>query len=309
MNKLATTVSSLAHKTKFFCQKNSPEIFMGLGIVTLGASLIGVGRASLKANEVIKEHKANLENINECLENSEKYDYTHEDANIDIKKSYRNMALQMVCLYGPSIALAGVSVACFVHSNSILKSRNAALSSALAGVTREFKRYREKVIEKYGADVDREMRYAIKKEKVKDPDTNEKTEKAFGEKTSSENDYGPTTRIFDELNPNWQPVNAFNRSFLQAQERYANNILIARGVLYLNDVYDMLGFDKTPEGQVLGWLYRPNDNNHGGANFVDFGMFNFAKTSSKDFALGLTDSVVLDFNIDGYILDKVPERY
>lgn len=309
MNKIVSIATSAAYKGKFFCQKNSSDIFMGLGIMSLGLSLISVGRSSLKATSVLDEHKKNLQNINECIENPEKYDYTEEDMKIDVRKTYRNTAVQMICLYGPSVALAGVSVACFVRSNTILKTRNAALSSALAGVTREFKRYRENIIEKYGKDVDHEMRYNIKKERVKDPDTGEKCDKNLGKDVSSKNNYGPYTRIFDELNPNWQPVNAHNKAFLQAQERYANNILIARGVLYLNDVYEMLGFDKTPEGQVIGWVYRPNDDSHLGANFVDFGMFNFAKASSKDFALGVTDSVVLEFNVDGYILDKVPDRY
>ena len=41
--------------------------------------------------------------------------------------------------------------------------------------------------------------------------------------------------------------------FLKHQINYANDLLKHRGYLFLNDVYDMLGYARTKTGQFLGW--------------------------------------------------------
>ena len=237
---------------------------------------------------------------------TEKYNYTEEDAVADLKLCYKKTALKMIVTYGPSIALAIVSVGCFVRSNNILKARNAALASTLAGVTKEFKKYRERVIAKYGKDADEEFRFGTNSVTVTDENGESKKINVVKE-TPKNGDYGPYARIFCEGNENWTGNPVFDKMFLEAQERYMNDRLVARGVVFLNDVYRTLGFDETPEGQMYGWVYKPGTDDAN--NVVDFGMRDFTKESSKNFWLGQADGVVLDFNIDGYILDKIPETF
>ena len=111
------------------------------------------------------------------------------------------------------------------------------------------------------------------------------------------------SRIFDEYNPNWVKSAEYNFMFLRQRQQWANDLLTSRGYLFLNEVYDMLGFDPCTEGQVVGWTYDAKDENLD--NYVDFGMLDMRKERTRDFIQGSERSVLLDFNHQGYILDKV----
>ena len=91
--------------------------------------------------------------------------------------------------------------------------------------------------------------------------------------------------------------------FLNAQQNYANDLLKSKGYLFLNDVYDMLGIPKTKAGQVVGWVYDP-ENPNSGDNYVDFGIYDAYNEKARDFVNGYERTILLDFNVDGYILDK-----
>ena len=63
----------------------------------------------------------------------------------------------------------------------------------------------------------------------------------------------------------------------------------------------MLGFPKIKECQAAGWIY---DEEHPiGDNRVDFGVYDITKANVKDFINGYDRSIMLDFNIDGNIID------
>ena len=107
-------------------------------------------------------------------------------------------------------------------------------------------------------------------------------------------------RFFDSGCANWDKDPEVNLLFLKQQEAFANSLLVARGHLFLNDVYDLLGIPRSAEGQIVGWVY--NKDNPIGDNFVDFGIYddrnaNFVNVHEK--------SILLDFNVDGSILEYI----
>ena len=116
-------------------------------------------------------------------------------------------------------------------------------------------------------------------------------------------------RLFDEVNSNaWDKHSGYNLTFIKNIQRWANEELKARGVggvLFLNEVYDRLGFERVYEGWDVGWIYDPrNPNLH---NFVDFGLYDKNTSSEIEaFLYGEENSVWLDFNIDGLVRDILP---
>ena len=95
--------------------------------------------------------------------------------------------------------------------------------------------------------------------------------------------------------------------FLKSEQNYANDRLKARGYLFLNEVYERLGIPPTKAGQIVGWVYDPNNPNHNGDNYVDFGLYNIHKEKTRDFVNGYEEVILLDFNVDGPILDRILE--
>jgi hypothetical protein len=91
--------------------------------------------------------------------------------------------------------------------------------------------------------------------------------------------------------------------FLKYQQAAATKRLESQGYLFINDVYEMLGFPKIKEGQVAGWIY--NKEMPIGDNLVDFGIYDVTRQTTRDFVNGYERSIVLDFNIDGQILEFI----
>ena len=65
----------------------------------------------------------------------------------------------------------------------------------------------------------------------------------------------------------------------------------------------MLAIPRTKAGQVVGWIY---DEKHPiGDNFVDFGIIDINDERKRAFMNGYERNILLDFNVDGNILDLI----
>ena len=284
-------------------QKHSPEILMGVGVVGVVTSTVMACKATMKLNDILEESKETRDKIKE-VENNPKYEdkYSPSDAKKDLTINYVQTGMKVAKLYAPAVLLGGASLGCLLASNDILRKRNAALSAAYMTVDKSFKEYRNRVTERFGEEVEKEIRYGIKAEQLEttvvDEDGNETTV-TDTIKTMDPNLYSDYARFFDAASPYWQNDPEYNLMFLKAQQQYANDLLRAKGRLFLNDVYDMLGIEKTKAGQVVGWVYdRENPN---GDNFVDFGIYDMSKERVRAFVNGYETNILLDFNVDGNI--------
>lgn len=101
-------------------------------------------------------------------------------------------------------------------------------------------------------------------------------------------------RVFDESNDNWERRPEYNLLFLQSQQNWMNDRLQSRGHVFLNEVYDALGFKRTSAGAIVGWLR--NWESEGGV--IDFRIVDQQKENNPP-------SVKLDFNVEGIIYDKI----
>lgn len=308
---LLDNLSRSLHKVGFQLKKHSPAILVGAGIVGVVASTVMACKATTKANDILENSKKQLDDI-KAVANDEVIkasgEYTEKDQKKDLTIVYTKTGLDLVKLYAPAAALGVLSITSILVSHNILHKRNVALAAAYTVVDSTFKDYRKRVVDRFGKRIDHELRYNIKAEQVEtidiDENGNEKVEKKTIEVADINTDkYSDFARFFDELNPNYKKDPSYNLWFLKSQETWANQKLQKQGYLFLNDVYEALGFPKVPAGQVNGWVY--DKNNPIGDNFVDFGLYDVHKKGSRDFVNGYEPAILIDFNIDGNVLKWV----
>lgn len=303
MNKITRTFNKVGFKFK----KHSPEILVIAGIVGTVASAVMACKATVKANGIMEEHKEQMDKIHEVAETANSDEYSEEDLKKDTTIVCVQTGVKYAKLYGPSVALGVLSITSILAGHNITRKRNVALAAAYTAVDKSFKEYRGRVVERFGKDLDRELRYNIKAKEFTDTVKDEKTGKEKVTKNIvnvvDPNLYSEYARIYDDGCNGWTKDPELNLAFLKKQQNYADDRLKARGYLFLNEVYDILGFQRTKAGQVVGWIY---DEEHPiGDNFVDFGIFNADIEKTRDFVNGYERSIILDFNVDGPILDRM----
>lgn len=311
MSKLAimNKMPRIVHKSMFQLKKYSPEILVVGGVIGTVASAVMACKATTKLDSVLEEHKTKVDRIHEVMADEDlqtDLEYTEEDAKKDTVIIYTQTAVKVAKLYAPAVILGALSITGILASNNILRKRNVALTAAYATIDKSFKEYRGRVVERFGEAVDKELKYNIKaqkiEEKIADPETGKEKKVKQTIEVSDIDGYSEYARFFDDGCSGWEKDAEKNLYFLRAQQRYANDLLISRGHLFLNEVYDMLGLPRSKAGQVVGWVYNPKDNTHGD-NYVDFGIYNINRAKNRDFVNGYERTILLDFNVDGNIWD------
>ena len=152
----------------------------------------------------------------------------------------------------------------------------------------------------------RSLRYNIKAQEFEKTEVDKKGNEKVVKETvnvADPNLYSDYARFFDDGCNGWSKDPEQNLTFLKCQQAYANEKLKAKGYLFLNDVYKMLGIPATKAGQIVGWIY--DEKNPIGDNFVDFGLYDMNKPVVRDFVNGYERTILLDFNVDGNILEMM----
>lgn len=302
---LTNNLKRTFYRAGFKIKKHSPEILIVAGVAGVVTSAVMACKATTKLSDIMDRAKADIDVIHDAMENPENLPepYTPEDGKKDLALVYANTGVELIKLYGPSVALGGLSIASIFASNNIMRKRNVALAAAYTAVDKGFKTYRGRVVERFGEELDKELRYDIKAKEIKETVVDDEGKKKTVKKTIQvvdPHDLSMYARFFDTGNPGWDENPEFTMMYLKQQEKYANKRLEERGHLYLNEVYDMLGYPRTKYGQIVGWVY---DSKHAKDSFVDFGIFN-AKVN-KAFTEGQETVAILDFNVQGNILDLI----
>lgn len=302
---IMANMSRSFHRFGLQLRKHSPEILLVAGVAGAVVSAVMACKATLKVNEVMDKSKTDIDKIHTAVEKGKTEggkDYNVEDSKKDLAIVYAQTGLEFLKLYGPALTLGTASIGCILASNNIIRKRNVALAAAYASVDSSFKDYRKRVVERFGKELDRELKYNIKAQEVEevvvDEDGNETKVKTVVNVVdpNTTSDYA---RFFDESCIGWDKNAEYNLTFLKHQQNYANDLLKTRGHLFLNEVYDMLGMQRTKAGQVVGWVY--DEKGEIGDNFVDFGIYDIDNERKRAFVNGHERVILLDFNVDGNI--------
>lgn len=283
-------------------KKHSPEILVVAGIAGTVVSAVLACKATTKVAEILDETKGTLDTIHEGMETGaiNGQEYTTEDGKKDTVVVYAQTGVKLAKLYGPAIILGTLSITSILASNNILRKRNVALGAAYAAIDKSFKEYRGRVIERFGEQVDTELKYGIKAKKFEeievDPETGKEKKVKKTVMVADPNLQSDYAVYFDSKSRNYETNPDYNRMFLKAQQAFANDKLQTRGHLFLNEVLDDLDLPRTPAGQIVGWTKDGPD------GYVNFRIVEVERETEDG---RHEPALLLDFNVEGNIWEKM----
>mgnify|MGYP001080539724 CR=1 FL=1 len=306
---LTSAVTRKVSRQVLTVKTHSPVLLLGAGAVGMVTSIVLASKATLKLDEVLSEAEEMDQKFEDASEKAQAagLSYTDEDKQKDRFTLRVKTAIKIAKLYAPAVLVGGASLACFVTSHNILNKRNAGLSAALVGTAKAFQEYRGRVVDELGKEKDLEFRYGVVERTIgveTDEGVVEKTIRGIDQNAMLADGDSMYAKVFtSKTSPRWQPVPVQNELFLRSQQNYMNDLFNSRHHVWLNEVYEALGFDHTEEGSVVGWIQ-----NHGD-QFIDFGCWDESGQLREDvFANGDVDSILLDFNVHGPIRHYLPKN-
>lgn len=280
------------NKIKTKTNHQAPNILFYLGLVGMVGTVATGIQGAYKFGFAATDYENGMRVINEEAEAGRLSEKQVKEMKRD---QYKETAVEAVKCFGPTLVLGIATVGCLTKSHNMLNNRIAGLSAAYGTLQTQFMNYRERVREEVGADKEYELYRDPKQEtvKVKDKDGNVKDLEV------EIDDAGGYKFLFDEVSSNnWSSDPGYNRIFLQAQENYANDLLASRGHVFLNDIFDGLGMQRTAAGSVVGWIAEEEAH-------VDFGLRNPGYEPNDLFWADEESSIRLNFNVQGVIFDKL----
>ena len=316
LNKFAPVVD----KTKLLLNKRSPEIWLGAGIVAIVGGTIWACYASRKLDDILDDRDEKIEYLDYQMKSAQDDIELAAEENIELEerdlviteKEYKKQravatlqcAGELAKAYIPAIILIGSGIGMIVNGHHILNKRNAALLSAYTTLDDYFTKYRTRVAERFGGDVENEIYTGrtyetVTKTIVDDQGKKKKVREQVPIVTTS---VSPYARFYDaNTTDEWTNSDSYNHTFLVCQQNAANELLRSRarpgkrGWVFLNEVYDMLGLDPDPTGAICGWLTPVEGEEPEGDSVINFGIVE----GSDD------GSILLDFNCQGMIYDQI----
>jgi hypothetical protein len=276
-------------QTQFYMQRNAPTILTGAGVIGFAATVALSIKATAKAVDILPKISSEVRVAKAASEMTEA---TEKEKTEKLIKVYMQASLDLGKIYGPTLLVGSASVVCVLSAHGMMLKRQASLVAAYAALDAGYKAYRQRVAEKIGEDEERELYRGVRPTlRAVDGEPGEVAE------IDKEADRpSPYSRFFDESSRNWTKTPEYNLMFLRSQQDFANDRLRAHGFVFLNEVYESLGLERSQAGQIVGWKLDGN-----GDGFVDFGLYSIGDESSRAFVNGFEHTVLLDFNVDGPI--------
>jgi uncharacterized membrane protein len=285
-----------AKQGEFFLRKNAPSImtYVGVGgfVATVGLAI----RATSKADDIapkLREQIKDVKSENELTESM-----TDREQNQRVGRVYLETGVTILKIYAPTLAVGSASIILVLAGHGIMLKRQAQLAAVYAALDASYKAYRARVRDEVGAEKEDEI---YRRPNMRALDQDELGEDGQTHAVDLGNVLpSPYARFFDPTSQNWVKTPEYNMIFLRAQEKWANDRLRMYGYLFLNEVYEALGLERSQGGQMVGWKLD-KDGYSEGDGFVSFGLADMYDENSRAFVNGLENVVLLDFNVDGVI--------
>lgn len=301
-------LGNAANSAKLFAMRNWPTIATVAGCVGIPVGTYLACRATNRHYDTIMEdHRNALSMVNDDL-------YAEEStAKREKARIFASTGSRLVKAYAPAAVVQVASIALIGSAHAEMSSRQTAISAAYATAMSAFEAYRQRVRDQIGNEQEFKIMYDLDDMEIAKTEVDEETGKKKKVKEHvltldvDPSDYTRYARCFCKWEPTpdgqsnmgsheWTNDSATNLFFLKEQEAWANDKLHAHGWLCLNEVYDMLGFDRILEGQVVGWFDNPEHD-----KVIDFGIYDVTKRPNQlavNQPAGYAPAIMLDFNVD-----------
>lgn len=291
--------------------KYSPEIMIALGVSGFLIGTVVACKATSNIPKLKEERDEAIKALKDDIPEDQKDENEEIEEETDLMWEERKIKARYYAFvikeYAPVVAIDALSILAVIKGTKIFRVRQASLCAAYAALDAGYRGYRQRTRERFGDEVDKELEYGITKkdikEKITDEDGKTKTVKKSIDVLDERNQYSAYAKVFDEASPYWEKDAEYNRMFLQIKLNEFNTKLRTDGFVFLNDVYEALGLPRSRAGQIVGWVY--DEKNPVGDNYIDFGIFDVTKDGAVDFVNGYERSILLDFNVDGPIIDLI----
>ena len=271
-------------------KKHAPLILTIVGLTSMTAGAVVAVKQTMKLEDLVEKAELRIDEVKTTKYETDKLEQRA------LYRAYLHNLLDYTKLYGPAVSMFASGIVSVAVGHGILQKRNVGLVAAVNALEKSFQAYRDRVIKDLGEEKDRDYMLGIEETTTKGEDGKKSTLTEVD--PSKMNQF---SRVFDNTNDYWQSEDpSFNQFFLTTEQRIINDILLHRGHVFLNEVYDRLGFKRVPEGNVLGWIVSKD-----GPNFIDFGLYDASTEAKRNFINGYEKSIWLNFNIQGEVLSKI----
>ena len=318
---IVAKASVAAGRTGLKLKAASPEIMLAGGIIAGVGAVVAACVATKKAVEekTVSKAQDELDDIQKKADGAIKqldegdfsglvgYDNV-DDCKKDINKNrklaslrvYRHLIFELAKKYGLAAFLLILSVALILGSHGVLKKRYISSTLAYTALDEAFKDYRRRVQDGIGEEKEKHLFLGTEESgetTVYDENGVAQTTKDNVKTRAKKNSPYEFDWNAQTAPGNWEGNSDYNLMFLRGIQNYANDLLNSRGHVFLNEVLDGIGLQRTEEGQVLGWCLGLGD------DFVDFGIDEYYSDEYSDAAQdGYLKNIHLNFNCDGNIL-------
>lgn len=307
-------IKGFAHAVKSGAKRRSPEILMAVGTIGVVTATVTACVQTRKLDDILTEHEETLDRIKklriDSAELGEPQNYGKETVMV-----YTATTFKVARLYALPLTIGAASLFCFFGAHHILKKRALALAAAYNALDTGFKQYRERVANRFGEEVENQIRHGITPKEVKETVVDENGEEKVVKKTVdvADGNCSPYMRYFTRSNKNWDKSPDTIYFFLKSEQDALNNLLKSRaytnprkiGVVTYNEVLERLGFEMPLDGSglLVGWIYDAE--NPIGDNYIDLDVRS-CMLPGEDGTLEKAYSI--DFNVDGNIYKELNDR-
>ena len=298
MSNIQEALSAGLHKVAFGLRKVGPEIGTVAGMAGIAASAIYLYKAVNESKDILAKVKEEVKKLE---------DEGADEKDIKAVKIAGGVAVAKKVALPAGLAVASSATVLGIHHE--MRKENRRLSEVITQTSLAYNALKNEIREQLGDEQADELIYSVRKpdkKEIKEIEENsprkdeitDEERKSYRISDGEEITPSPYAVFFDETCNNYSDDPEYNKNTLILLQAQLNERLKRVGYVYLNEVYEKLGVEKTEAGHVMGWRYAPHDPNHEGDNQIDFNMWDIRSRANRRFINGYEPVVLLDFNID-----------